>query len=157
MATRATGAIKILSENRLAWHNYFLSERMEAGVVLSGTEVKSARTGKIQLRDAYAEVHNNEAWLVNLHIGEYSHGNQFNHDPVRRRKLLMHRREIDKLYGKTQQKGLTVIPTKIYLKDGIVKVELALGEGKKLHDKRDTERKREQEAEAKAGIARNRR
>lgn len=157
MATRTTGEIKILSENRQAWHNYFLSDRLEAGLVLSGTEVKSARTGKIQLRDAYAEVHAHEAWLVNLHIGEYSHGNQFNHDPVRRRKLLLHRKEIDRLFGKTQVKGLTLLPTKIYLKDGYVKVELALGQGKKLHDKRDTERKRDQEAEAKAGMARNKR
>lgn len=157
MANREQSAIKILTENRQAWHNYFLSDRMEAGLVLSGTEVKAARAGKIQLRDAYAEVYNNEAWLVNAHISEYSHGNRFNHEPTRKRKLLLHRREIDKLYGKTQQKGLTVLPTKLYLKDGFVKVELALGEGKKLHDKRDTERKRAQEAEAKAGLARNRR
>ncbi|MBL8231508.1 MAG: SsrA-binding protein SmpB [Bryobacterales bacterium] len=157
MANREQTAIKILSENRQAWHNYFLSDRMEAGLVLSGTEVKAARAGKIQLRDAYAEVYNNEAWLVNAHISEYSHGNRFNHEPTRKRKLLLHRREIDKLYGKTQQKGLTVLPTKLYLKDGRVKVELALGEGKKLHDKRDTERKRTQEAEARAGMARNRR
>jgi SsrA-binding protein len=157
MANRDQSAIKILSENRQAWHNYFLSDRMEAGLVLSGTEVKAARAGKIQLRDAYAEVYNNEAWLVNAHISEYSHGNRFNHEPTRKRKLLLHRREIDKLYGKTQQKGLTVLPTKLYLKDGLVKVELALGEGKKLHDKRDTERKRTQEAEARAGLARNRR
>jgi SsrA-binding protein len=157
MANREQSAIKILSENRQAWHNYFLSDRMEAGLVLSGTEVKAARAGKIQLRDAYAEVYNNEAWLVNAHISEYSHGNRFNHEPTRKRKLLLHRREIDKLYGKTQQKGLTVLPTKLYLKDGLIKVELALGEGKKLHDKRDTERKRTQEAEARAGLARNRR
>jgi len=157
MAKAQTSGIKILSDNRQAGHNYFLSDRIEAGVVLAGTEVKAARLGKIQLRDAYAEVTGNEAWLVNAHISEYSHGNIFNHSPTRKRKLLLHRREIDKLLGKTREKGLSLIPTKLYLKDGYIKVELALGIGKKLHDKRDTERKREQEAEARAAMARTRR
>lgn len=147
--------IKILADNRQAGHNYFLSDRLEAGIVLSGTEVKAARAGKIQIRDAYAEVHANEAWLVNLHIAEYSHGNRFNHTPTRKRKLLLHRREIDKLIGKTREKGFALLPTKLYLKDNLVKCEIALGKGKKLHDKRDDERKREQEMEAKAGFRRN--
>lgn len=146
---------KILADNRQAGHHYFLSDRMEAGIVLSGTEVKAARAGKIQIRDAYAEVTANEAWLVNLHISEYSHGNRFNHVPTRKRKLLLHRREIDKLIGKTREKGYTLLPTKLYLKDNLVKVEIALGKGKQLHDKRDDERKREQEMEAKAGFRRN--
>ncbi len=157
MATKEQSGIKILSDNRQAHHNYFLQDRFEAGLVLTGTEVKAARAGKIQLRDSYGEIHNNEAWLCNAHISEYSHGNLFNHNPVRKRKLLLHRREIDKLLGKTQNKGLTLIATKLYLKNGRVKCELALAVGKKMHDKRDADRKRTQEAEAKAGLMRNRR
>jgi SsrA-binding protein len=146
--------IKILSDNRSAGHNYFLSDRREAGLVLTGTEVKAARAGKIQLKDAYAEVTGNEAWLVNAHISEYSHGNIMNHMPGRKRKLLLHRKEIDVLRGETQQKGLTIVPTKVYLKDGMVKCEIALGKGKKFHDKRETERTREAQAEAKAAVGR---
>jgi len=157
LATPQKNGIKILSDNRQAGHNYFLLERWEAGVVLTGTEVKAARAGKIQLRDAYAEISGNEAWLVNAHISEYSHGNQFNHNPVRKRKLLLHRQEIDKLLGKTQNKGLTLVATKLYLKEGLVKCEIALAQGKKQYDKRDVERKRVQEAEAREGMARNRR
>jgi SsrA-binding protein len=144
------GGIKILSDNRRAGHNYYLLERFEAGLALTGTEVKSARDGKVQLLDSYAEVRNGEAWLVNAHISQYSHGNRENHDPVRDRKLLLHRREIDKLSGKTREKGLALIPTKIYLKDGIIKCELALARGKKMHDKRDADRERTMEAEARA-------
>jgi SsrA-binding protein len=146
--------IKILSDNRSAGHHYYLSDRMEAGVVLTGTEVKSARDGKIQLQDAFAEVTGNEAWLVNAHIGQYSHGNIMNHEPTRRRKLLLHRQEIVKLLGTTREKGLTLVPTKLYLKNGLVKVELAVGKGKKLHDKRESEREREMDAEARAGMRR---
>ena len=148
--------IKIISDNRQAGFNYLLGDRIEAGIVLSGTEVKAGRSGKIQLKDAYAEVAGGEAWLVNAHISQYSHGNRENHEPVRRRKLLMHRSEIDKLHGKTREQGLSLIPTKMYLKEGIIKVELAVGKGKKLHDKRETERKREQEAEARAAVQRSR-
>lgn len=149
--------VKILSDNRQASHNYHLSDRIEAGIELTGTEVKSAKTGKIQLKDAYAEVQGNEAWLLNAHISHYSHGNRENHDPVRRRKLLLHRDEIDKLQQKTREKGLTVIPTKMYLKGGLIKCELAVGRGKKLHDKRESERAREAESEAKAAIGRRNR
>lgn len=145
---------KILTDNRHAGHHYHLMERFEAGLVLTGTEVKSARAGKIQLKDSYAEVLGNEAWLVNAHISHYSHGNLQNHDPARRRKLLLHRREIDKLHGKTREKGLTLVPTKVYLKKGHIKCELALARGKQLHDKREAERKREQEAEARAAMQR---
>ncbi|HEU0141455.1 MAG TPA: SsrA-binding protein SmpB [Bryobacteraceae bacterium] len=152
MATQS--GFKILSDNRQAGHNYHLMDRFEAGLVLTGTEVKSARTGKIQLKDSYAEVVSNEAWLVNAHISHYTHGNRENHEPVRRRKLLLHRREIDKLAGKTREKGLSLIPTKIYLKEGRIKVELALAKGKKLHDKREAERTREQQAEARAALGR---
>jgi SsrA-binding protein len=143
---------KILSDNRQAGHNYILMDRFEAGLVLTGTEVKAARAGKVQLKDAYASVVNGEAFLVNAHISHYSHGNRENHDPVRQRKLLLHRNEIDKLQGKTRERGLALIPTKMYLKEGRIKCELALGRGKKLHDKREAERARTAEAEARAAI-----
>jgi SsrA-binding protein len=113
-----------------------LSDRVEAGLVLSGTEVKSAKDGKIQLKEAYGEVSGNEAWLVNAHIGQYSHGNIMNHEPARKRKLLLHRAEIRKLLQATRERGLTLVPTKLYLKNGLIKVEIAIGKGKKLHDKR---------------------
>lgn len=148
--------VKVLSDNRQASHNYHLSDRLEAGIELTGTEVKAARTGRIQLKDAYAEVQGNEAWLLNAHISQYSHGNRENHEPVRKRKLLLHRQEIDKLLQKTREKGLTVIPTKIYLKGGLIKVEIAVGKGKKLHDKREAERAREDANEARAAIRRSR-
>jgi SsrA-binding protein len=148
--------IKILSDNRTAGHNYHLLERLEAGIALTGTEVKAAKSGKIQLKDAFAEVQGNEAWLLNAHISQYSHGNRENHEPTRRRKLLLHRAEIDKLLGKIREKGLTLIPTKMYLKNGRVKVEFAVAKGKKLHDKRESERQREMEAEARAAIGRRR-
>jgi SsrA-binding protein len=147
--------IKILSDNRYAGHTFHLLERYEAGLALTGTEVKAAKSGKIQLKDAFAEIQGNEAWLLNAHISQYSHGNRENHEPVRRRKLLLHREEIDKLLGKTREKGLTLIPTKMYLKNGRIKLELALAKGKKLHDKREVERKREMEAEARAAIGRH--
>src|SRR6202035_195703 len=129
---------------------------MEAGLVLTGTEVKAARDGKIQLKEAFGEVTGHEAWLVNAHIGQYSHGNIMNHEPTRRRKLLLHRAEIDKLLGKTREKGLTLVPTKMYLKNGRIKLELAVAKGKKLHDKRASERTREMEAEARAAMNRKR-
>ena len=145
---------KILSDNRHAGHNYFLMDRYEAGLVLTGTEVKAARDGKIQLKDAFATVIGNEAWLVNAHISQYSHGNIANHQPVHNRKLLLHRREIDKLLGIIREKGLALIPTKVYLKSGRIKVEFAVARGKKLHDKRETERARTAEAEARAAMRR---
>ena len=147
-------SFKILSDNRQAGHNYFLMDRYEAGMVLTGTEVKAAKDGKIQLKEAYGAVEKNEAWLINAHIGQYSHGNRENHPPVRNRKLLLHRREIDKLLGETREKGLSLVPTKIYLKHGRIKCELAVARGKKLHDKRQAERTRTAEAEARAEMRR---
>ena len=146
--------IKILADNRKAGHDYFLMDRFEAGVVLTGTEVKAARDGKVQLKDSYAAVIAGEAWLVNAHISQYSHGNISNHLPVHNRKLLLHRREIDKLLGITREKGLSLIPTKLYLKAGRIKLEFAVARGKKLHDKRETERAREAESEARAAMRR---
>ena len=147
-------SIKILSDNRQAGHNYFLLERFEAGMVLTGTEVKAAKDGKLQLKEAYASVLANEAWLINLHISQYSHGNRENHPPVRNRKLLLHRREIDKLQVETREKGLVLIPTKMYLKQGRIKCEIAVAKGKKLYDKRETDRKRTAEADARAEMRR---
>ena len=154
MATKETD-FKILSDNRQASHNYFLMERFEAGLVLTGTEVKSAKSGRIQLRESYAAIERNEAWLINAHISEYSHGNRENHSPVRSRKLLLHRREIDKLLGKTREKGLSLIPTRIYLKGGRIKCEVALARGKKMHDKREAERARTAETEARDAVRRS--
>ena len=153
MAEKDT-TFKILSDNRRAGHEYFLLERFEAGMVLTGTEVKAARNGKMQIKEAYAAVLNNEAWLVNAHISEYSHGNRENHPPVRNRKLLLHRKEIDKLLAQTREKGLSLIPTKVYLKQGRIKCEIAVARGKKLHDKRATERARTAEDEARAEMRR---
>ena len=146
--------IKILSDNRSAGHNFHLFDRYEAGLVLTGTEVKAAKTGKIQLKESYAEVNEDEAWLMNAHISEYSHGNLMNHVPARKRKLLLHRSEIEKLRAETREKGLTIVPTKLYLKAGRIKVEIAVGKGKKFHDKRESIRAKEMQAEAKAEMVR---
>ena len=143
---------KILSDNRQAGHNYLLLERFEAGLVLTGTEVKAIKSGKMQLKESYASIEGNEAWLLNAHISEYSHGNRANHAPVRNRKLLLHRSEIEKLQSKTREKGLSLVPTKVYLKGGRIKCELALARGKKLHDKREAERARTAETEARDAI-----
>jgi SsrA-binding protein len=139
--------------NRAASHNYFLLERFEAGVALRGTEVKSIREGKANLKDAYGLVKDGEAFLLNAHIGAYSHGNTMNHDATRTRKLLLHSTEIRKLIGQTQQKGLTLIPTRLYFKNGRVKCELAVAKGKQDWDKRETERAREADREARAAVA----
>jgi len=145
------------SQNRAASHNYFLLEKFEAGIALRGTEVKSIRSGRANLKDAYALVKDGELWLINAHIGEYEHGNIFNHEPTRTRKLLVHKSELHKLMGKTQQKGLTLIPTRLYFRNGRAKVELALAKGKQTWDKRETERRRTADKEAREAIARSRR
>lgn len=146
--------IKILSDNRSAGHNYHLMDRYEAGIALTGTEVKAAKNGKVQLKESYAEVSEDEAWLMQAHISEYSHGNIMNHAPVRKRKLLLHRSEIEKLRIETREKGLTLIPTRLYLKAGRIKVEIAVAKGKKFHDKREATKAKEMQAEAKAALAR---
>jgi SsrA-binding protein len=149
-----TGDIKILSDNRSAGHDFHLLDRYEAGMVLTGTEVKAAKSGKIQLKESYAEVSGGEAWLMNAHISEYSHGNIMNHAPVRKRKLLLHRSEIDKLQVETREKGLTLVPTRLYLKAGRIKVEIAVAKGKKFHDKREAAKAKEMQSEARAEMAR---
>jgi SsrA-binding protein len=149
--------VKIVAQNRAASYNYTLLDKLEAGLVLVGTEVKTLREGKGTLREAYAEIRLGEAWLLNCHIPEYLAGGQRNHDPLRKRKLLLNRREIDRLVIQTQQKGMTVVPLKIYFRDGIAKCELAIAKGKKFHDRRDAERRKEAKREADEAISRSRR
>ena len=127
---------KLIVDNRRARHDYHLTDKVEAGVMLVGTEVKALREGKATLQQAYAEVRDGEAWLLGLHIPEYGQGNRVNHEPDRPRKLLLHRREIDRLYGQVRQRGFTLVPTRLYFKDGRVKAEIALARGKEVRDKR---------------------
>ncbi|ADY57470.1 SsrA-binding protein [Syntrophobotulus glycolicus DSM 8271] len=131
------GGIKVIAENRKARHDYFIEETYEAGVILTGTEIKSIRGGRVNLKDSYAEIKNREVWLLNTHISPYEKGNRFNHDPLRKRKLLLNKREIIKLSAKVQQQGMTLVPIKIYLSHGLAKIELGLCKGKKNYDKRD--------------------
>lgn len=129
--------VKIITENRKARHDFHIEETYEAGIALAGTEVKSLRAGKANLKDSFARVDKGEVFLYNAHISPYEQGNRFNHEPLRTRKLLMHKHEIRKLIGKVQEKGLTLVPLKMYFKNGKAKVLLALAKGKKLYDKRD--------------------
>ena len=146
---------RVVATNRRARHEYEILETLEAGLVLRGTEVKSLRDGQVNFKDSYATVRNGEAWLRGCHISPYSHGTDANHEPERDRKLLLHKREITRIVGKTAEKGLTVVPLKIYFKHGRIKIEIGLARGKKLHDKRATlrerETRREMEKEARAG------
>ena len=144
---------KEIAVNRQAFHNYEILERLEAGVVLTGTEIKSARDGRVNLKDAYGLVKSGEVWLLNCHISPYSHGNYANHDPLRTRKLLLNRSEIRKLIGRTTEKGLTLIPLRLYLKNGRLKCELALAKGRKLHDKREVARMKTIDKEARQAVA----
>jgi SsrA-binding protein len=130
--------IKVIVENRKARHDYHIIETIEAGIVLTGTEVKSLRLGRVNVRDSFARVKDGEVFLHGMHISPYEQGNRFNHDPLRIRKLLLHRREINRLVGKIQERGYTMVPLKLYWKNGRCKVELALVKGKRLHDKRET-------------------
>lgn len=132
----ASEGIKVISDNRKAYHDYFIEEKLEAGIILTGTEIKSIRNGRVNLKDSYARIENGEVWLHQMHISPYEQGNRFNHDPLRKRKLLLNRSEIIKLVGKIQLQGLTLVPTKIYLKRGMAKIELGVGRGKKNYDKR---------------------
>ena len=143
--------VKVLATNPNAKTKYFIEEVVEAGIVLTGTEIKSLRSQSPNLRDSYVEIRARatglEAWLLNTHIAPYSHGNIWNHDPLRNRKLLLHRHQIERIYGLISQKGLVVIPTRIYLKKGRAKIELGLGKGKKIHDKRETLKKKSAQRE----------
>jgi SsrA-binding protein len=152
MTAKAKPDQRTLASNKRARHDYHILETVEAGIQLSGTEVKSARSGKVQLKDSYIEFKDGQAFLVGAHISPYSHGNRENHEPEQVRRLLLRKREIDRLFGRTQLKGLTVIPLSVYLKGNWIKLEIALAQGKKLYDKRETERARELDREAEAAI-----
>ncbi|WP_172373018.1 SsrA-binding protein SmpB [Sporosarcina jiandibaonis] len=146
----AKGKGNILARNRRANFDYAIEDTLEAGIVLQGTEIKSIRAGKVQLREAFVQIRNNEAWIVNMHISPYDQGNRFNHDPVRTRKLLLHRRQINQLMGKTQQQGYTIVPIQIHLKNGFAKVLVGVGKGKKHYDRREDLKQKE----AKRDVAR---
>lgn len=137
-----------LASNRRARHDYHILERMEAGIALLGTEVKSVREGRVQLKDSYIEIREGEAWLIGAHISPYSHGNRQNHDPERPRKLLLNRREIDRIFGRTTIQGQTCVPLSVYLKGNRIKVEIALAKGKRLYDKRQAEKEKLMDREA---------
>jgi SsrA-binding protein len=148
---------KLICNNKKAYHDYFIEEKLEAGLVLQGTEVKSLRSGKANLSDAFMLVRDGQAYLHNLNISHYEFGNRQNHQPDRNRKLLLHRREIDRLYGRIREKGLSVIPLRLYFKDGLVKVEIGLAKGKKLYDKREDLKAKDSKREMSQALkARNR-
>src|SRR5699024_6505235 len=136
-----------LAQNKKARHDYQVLETLEDGLVLTGTEIKSVRERRINLKDGFDQIHNGEEWLMNVHISEYTQGNRFNHDPLRARKLLLHKKEIQKLTGQTSEKGITIVPLKVYLKHGFAKVLLGIAKGKHDYDKRETIKKRDQERE----------
>lgn len=136
---------KLIAKNPTAFHNYTIEDRLEAGIVLSGTEIKSIRNGKANLKDSYAIIKNNEVYIVGMHISPYEQGNIFNKDPLRNRKLLLNRREINKLIGLTKQKGYSLVPLNMYFKGSLIKIELGIGKGKKLYDKREDIAKKEAE------------
>jgi SsrA-binding protein len=144
--------VKVVAVNRQAYHDYFVDETYEAGIVLKGTEIKSIRAGKVNLRGAFARITNGEVWLENSHIAVYEQGTYMNHEPLRNRKLLLHRREINHLIGKVQTKGLTLIPLKLYLKGDHAKIELGLCRGKKLYDKRESIAQREAQREIERAV-----
>ena len=141
-----------VAENRKAFHDYHLLETFEAGLVLLGTEVKAIREGRVNLRDSFARVEGREVFLYNVHISPYSHRGYADHEPLRKRKLLLHRSEIKKLIGKTVEKGMTLVPTRLYFKDGRVKVAVSIAKGKKDYDKRETIKKRENDRETRAAV-----
>ncbi|MDD6348193.1 MAG: SsrA-binding protein SmpB [Lachnospiraceae bacterium] len=140
-------AVKMVANNKKAYHEYFILEKFEAGISLAGTEVKSIRMGKCSVKEAYVQIRKGEVFIVGMHITPYEKGNIFNKDPLRERKLLLHKREILKLQGQIREKGLTVVPLQVYLKDSLVKVEIGLARGKKLYDKREDLKKKEDKRE----------
>jgi SsrA-binding protein len=152
MKTEREQAQQNIAENRKAFHDYHIEETFEAGIALLGTEVKSIREGNVNLRDSFARVENAEVWIYNVHINPYSHRGYSDHEPTRRRKLLLHRQEIRKLIGKTVERGMTLVPTRMYFKNGHVKVAISLARGKKAHDKRETIKRRDAERETRAAV-----
>src|SRR5205807_971377 len=154
VASKSESGEKLIASNRKAFHDYFVLQKIEAGIALTGTEVKSLREARVNLKDSYVDFSRGEAFLVGAHISPYSHGNRENHEPERKRKLLLHRREIDRLQGQVVEKGLTVVPLRLYFKSGRVKAEIAVVRGKKLFDKRESEKRRELDREAEAAMKR---
>src|SRR5688572_10673383 len=150
--TEREKAQRVIAENRKAFHDYHVLDTWEAGVALLGTEIKAIREGRVNLRDSFARLANGDVWLMNVHISPYSHSGYAHHDERRQRKLLLHRHEIQKLAGQVHQKGLTLVPLQLYLKNGRVKVALALVKGKQAHDKRETIRRREVDRETRAAV-----
>lgn len=157
MKSQREQAQKNIAENRKAFHDYHIVETFEAGMVLVGTEVKAIREGNANLRDSFARLEGGEVWIYNIHINPYSHRGYADHEPTRRRKLLLHRQEIRKLIGKTVEKGMTLVPLRLYFKNGHVKVALALAKGKQAHDKRETIKRREADRETRAAVKERRR
>lgn len=147
MAVKGREPVKVMAVNRRATHDYFIDDRVEAGLVLTGTEIKSIREGRVNLREGYARIVDGEAWLTNVHIAPYEQGNRYNHEPLRDRKLLLHRDEINTLVGRVRQRGYTLVPLQLYLKHGKAKVELGLARGKREFDKRESIAKREAQRE----------
>ena len=147
MAGKNSEKQRPLAQNKKARHDYNILETVEAGIVLTGTEIKSVREGRVTLKDGFAQIKNDEAWLENVHISEYTVGNRFNHDPLRRRKLLLHKKQIVQLGQKTSAKGVTLVPLKVYLKNGFAKVLIGVATGKHEYDKRETIKRRDQERE----------
>lgn len=141
------GAGKVLAQNKKAYHDYFIEETYEAGIVLQGTEIKSIRAGRTNLKDSYAQIKNGEVFLIGMHISPYEQGNRFNHDPERTRKLLLHKKEISKLLGETKVAGYSLVPLKLYLKNGFAKVLIGLAKGKKNYDKREALKQKEAKRE----------
>jgi SsrA-binding protein len=148
----ATSEEKLLASNRAAFHEYHISDKYEAGIALTGTEVKSVMGGRIQLKDSYVSVRDGEAWLFNAHISPYSHGNRENHEPLRTRKLLLHKREIGKLDEAAARQGMTLVATRVYMRNRHIKLEIGIAKGKKLYDKRETEMRRTVDRETRAQL-----
>lgn len=152
MTRQSKGEVKPIATNRKALHDYFVEDHYEAGIVLTGTEIKSVRAARVNLRDGYVLIKNGEAWLVNVHISPYDFGNRENHEPRRERKLLLHRQEIRKLQSKVSERGWTIVPLAMYLKNGRAKLEIALARGKRLYDKRDAVAKRDADRELRRAL-----
>lgn len=146
--------VKIVATNRKAYHNYLIQESFEAGLALTGTEIKSIRDGKVNINDAYVRPEGGELWLVNAHIARYEPGSYMSHDPTRRRRLLMHRKEVNLLTGRVQEKGLTLVPLRVYVKDSLAKLEVAVARGKKLYDKREAIAERDSDREIQRAVKR---
>jgi SsrA-binding protein len=152
LAVRTEGEIKQVATNRKALHDYFIEDTFEAGIALTGTEIKSIRAARINLRDGYVLIRNGEAWLINVHISPYDFGNRENHEPLRERRLLLHAREIRKLRSKVAERGWTIVPLRVYLKSGRAKVEIALVRGKRLYDKRDAVAEKDMDRELRRAV-----